>query len=88
MFGKIHTHIVFVAILAAVSAVSQSTKQVTRMGMELHLQSNSFQIKKIQVLHLITIAYVQVPQTLIALERENIPELNRLQIQGISESVA
>lgn len=53
MFGKIHTHIMFVAILAAVSAVSQSTKQVTRMGMELHLQSNSFQIKKIQVLHLL-----------------------------------
>lgn len=37
-----------------------STKQVTRMGMKLHLQSNSFQIKKTQVLHLITIAICSI----------------------------
>lgn len=49
--------------------------------MELHLQSNSFQMKRTQVLELITTALCLSATSLIAPgEREKIPDLKILQI--------
>lgn len=81
MFGKIHTTSCVCGHSYSGLSCCPSTKQVTRMGMELHLQSNSFQIKKTQVLHLITIAICSsATNSNSARERENIPDLKRLQI--------
>lgn len=56
MFGKIHiTYWVCVYTCSGLSC-SPSTKQVTRRGTELHLQSNTFQMKRTQVLHFIIIS--------------------------------
>lgn len=55
MFRKIHiTYCVCVHTCSGLSC-SPCTKYVTRRRMELHLQSNSFQFKRTEVLHLITI---------------------------------
>jgi len=55
MFGKIH--IIYCACVHPHGGLScsPSTKQVTRR-VQLHLQSNSFQMKRTQALHFIIIA--------------------------------
>lgn len=56
--------------------------------MELHLQSNSFQFKKIQVLHLITIAMCSNATNCNSTREREYPRLEETTNgEGISESV-
>lgn len=89
MFGKIHfTYCACMHTWRSLGC-SPSTKQVTRKGMELHLQSNSFQMKRTQVLELITTALCLRATHSNSTRRER--EDSRLEettnCEGISESV-
>lgn len=87
VFGKIHT--TYCACVHTCSGLSHSpsTKQVTRRGMELHLQSNSCQMKRTQVLHLINIALsLSVTHSNSTIETEPRPE-ETTNCESISDSV-
>lgn len=76
MFGEIHiTYSVCVHTCSGLSC-SPSTKQVTRRRMELHLQSNCFQMKRTRVLHFIIIAiHFSATHSNSTTEREKNPNL-------------